>query len=141
MTTIPRSTPGRQPEQFDNERQTIRRLGEALPLTPTRHMYVALQVALDAVTDALDAAERRTPRRVVAAACPRRRRRRAERDRAAGDLPVSVYEIEVQLAEPGEDGQLIVHPAVAGCSTSPTLRWPGPMTSTPRSRSCSWCRR
>jgi hypothetical protein len=60
MTTIPPSTPGRQPEQFDNEWQTIRRLGEALPLTPTRQMYVALQVALDAVTDALDAAERRT---------------------------------------------------------------------------------
>jgi formylmethanofuran:tetrahydromethanopterin formyltransferase len=52
--------PEREPADWAAERQTIRRLGEALLLAPTTDLFNALQVALDAVTEALDAAERRT---------------------------------------------------------------------------------
>jgi hypothetical protein len=51
---------GREPERWHNERQTITRLGEALPLTSARQMHAALQAALDAISNALDAAERHT---------------------------------------------------------------------------------
>ncbi|HKF34781.1 MAG TPA: hypothetical protein VKB37_20655 [Jatrophihabitantaceae bacterium] len=61
MTTPPQPPHGGEPD-WATERQTIVRLHQASPRATCTELQNAVQVVLEAVTDAIDAAERRTDR-------------------------------------------------------------------------------